>query len=106
MRSRSLQALILLIVLSLLICFALPTPQQAQSSVPTLDSEEQAFVTLINDYRAQNGLAPLQVSIALTNAAKWMSQDMAQKNYFDHNDSLGRTPYQRMVAFGYNYNTW
>jgi uncharacterized protein YkwD len=71
----------------------------------TLDSEELAFVQLINNYRQQNGLAPLQISLALTNAAKWMSQDMGTKGYFpgDHVDSLGRDPYQRMAAFGYGY---
>jgi uncharacterized protein YkwD len=32
-----------------------------------------------------------------------MSQDMANKNYFSHTDSLGRDPFMRMAAFGYNY---
>ena len=106
--SRSLQALMLFGLLALLICFALPAPQHAQSSVPTLDSEEQYFLTLINNYRQSNGLQPLQVSISLTNASKWFSNDMASKNYFpsDHVDSLGRGPSQRMADFGYNYNTW
>ncbi|HVX56331.1 MAG TPA: CAP domain-containing protein, partial [Candidatus Saccharimonadales bacterium] len=36
------------------------TPPAGASS--TLDSEESAFVTLINNYRAQNGVGPLQVS--------------------------------------------
>ena len=106
--ARSLQMLVLSGLLTLLICFALPAPQQAQSSVPTLDSEEQYFLTLINNYRQSNGRQPLQVSISLTNAAKWFSNDMASRNYFpsDHVDSLGRGPSLRMAEFGYNYNTW
>src|SRR5205814_937924 len=66
-------------------------------------SEESAFVTLINNFRAQHGLGPLQVSVALENSAEWMSNDMATKNYFGHTDSLGRDPFQRMSAFGYNH---
>jgi uncharacterized protein (TIGR03437 family) len=72
----------------------------------TLDAEELAFLTLINNYRAQNGRQPLKASAALTNAAEWMSGDMAAKNYFSHTDSLGRDPFTRMAAFGYGYNAW
>lgn len=75
----------------------------AQSQSPTLDGEEQMVLTLINDYRAQNGLGALRVSVALTRAADWMSADMATKNYFNHTDSQGRDPFVRMTAFGYNY---
>ncbi|HZS09921.1 MAG TPA: CAP domain-containing protein [Blastocatellia bacterium] len=105
MSSRSLQALALLISISLLICFAFPPAKRAQS-LPALDGEEQAFLALINDYRQQNGLGPLQASATLTAASKWMSSDMASLNYFSHTDSLGRGPGSRLAAFGYGYNTW
>ena len=67
----------------------------------TLDDQETAFVGLINAWRAQNGVAPLQVSVTLTAASQWMAQDMANGNYLDHTDSLGRDPGTRMFAFGY-----
>jgi hypothetical protein len=35
-----------------------------------------------------------------------MANDMAIKNNFSHTDSLGRNPFQRMDALGYDYNTW
>src|SRR5438270_13258067 len=73
----------------------------AQNS--TLDAEQSAFLTLINNYRAQNGAGPLQVSVALQQSSQWMSNDMAAKNYFSHTDSLGRDPFTRMAAFGYSY---
>ena len=73
----------------------------AQAPIPTLDSEEWNFITLINNFRAQNGIAPLQVSIALENATQWMSNDMASNNYYSHTDSLGRAPNPRVEAFGY-----
>ncbi|MGH9842871.1 MAG: CAP domain-containing protein [Blastocatellia bacterium] len=63
------------------------------------------MLKLINDYRAQNGLGRLSVSIALTRSGDWMSTDMSTRNYFGHNDSLGRDPFVRMTAFGYNYPT-
>lgn len=73
---------------------------------PVLDQEEQKFITLINQHRAQNGLGPLQVSAALTRAASWMSNDMAQKNYVSHTDSTGRNPFQRIKDYGYGFNTY
>src|SRR5215831_2377913 len=81
-----------------------PTPPATPATAP--DSEEWAFLTLINNYRAQNGLSQLQVSLALENAAHWMSNDMATKNYASHTDSLGRSPASRLAAFGYTYSPW
>ena len=79
-----------------------PTLAQGQ----TLDSEQSAFLTLINNYRAQNGAGALQVSAALQNSSMWMSTDMATKNYFSHTDSLGRDPGTRIASFGYTYYPW
>ena len=56
----------------------------------TMDLEENAFLVLINNYRAQNLLSPLTVSVNLNRAASWLAVDMATKNYFSHTDSLGR----------------
>ncbi len=78
----------------------------ALAQTPVLDAEEQVVLKLINDYRAANGLGALQVSVALTNAADWMSSDMATKGYFSHTDSTGRDPFTRMRSLGYNFNTW
>src|SRR5579872_3012918 len=87
----------------LLLCAALfSAPVLAQ----TLDTQQAAFLTLINNYRAQNGVGPLQVSLALQNSSQWMSSDMAANNYFSHTDSLGRTPDVRIQAFGYPYYPW
>ncbi len=77
---------------------------KAEAQSP-LDAEEETMQRLINEYRAQNGLQQLKISLALTRAADWMSGDMAAKNYFSHTDSQGRDPFVRMSAFGYNYQT-
>ena len=91
-----------------LIAFAAVIAASALSATPAiaLDGEEEAFLGLINQYRAQNGLGGLSLDSQLNDASKWMSQDMCAKNYFSHTDSLGRDPFARMAAFGYNYNTW
>lgn len=83
-----------------------PTPAPTPTGTPALDTEEWAFLTLINNYRAQNGLGPLQVDVELENAAQWMSNDMAANNYFSHTDSLGRSTGTRLAAFGYTYSPW
>ncbi len=57
----------------------------------TFDSEEQAFLTLINSYRAQNSLGALTVSTNLNRASGWLANDMATHNYMDHTDSIGRS---------------
>jgi uncharacterized protein YkwD len=72
----------------------------------TLDSEEAAFLDLLNAYRSANGTGPLTVDAELRSAARWMAEDMATNDYFSHTDSLGRDTFTRMDAFGYSYNTW
>jgi uncharacterized protein YkwD len=72
----------------------------------TLDSEEQAFMSILNDYRAANQLPPVIIDSSLQAAAEWMSTDMGEENYFDHDDSLGRDPWTRLCDFNYCYNTW
>ena len=65
------------------------------------DGEELAFLTLINNYRAQNGLGALTISTNLNRASHWMSNDLGVNAYFSHTDSLGRSPYQRALDCGY-----
>ena len=89
-----------------LLAEAVPTPQACVCSAAPLDVEEREFLRLINEYRVSKGAGALQVSVTLTNAARWMSQSMATLNYFSHTDSLGRDPFVRMGVFGYNFPTY
>lgn len=86
----------LLVVCSL---FVIAAPQ----SIPTLDAEEKSCITIINKYRAENKLPPLQISVKLTTIAKWLSNDNATNKPDDpeHTDSLGRDAGKRCAAFGY-----
>jgi uncharacterized protein YkwD len=66
-------------------------------AVLTFDSEEQEFLQLINQYRAQNGLAALTASTNLNRSASWMARDLAVNRYFSHTDSIGRAPSTRVA---------
>jgi uncharacterized protein YkwD len=68
---------------------------------PRSASAQGDLVALINVYRTNNGLQPVSSNAALVAAATWMAGDMAAKNYIGHISSDGRSPTQRMSAFGY-----
>ncbi len=89
------------LAIAIICVLAFPVAARAAAGDPAPDSEERAFCKQINTYRAQNRLPALKLSVSLTKAAKWMSADMAKKNYFDHTDSLGRSFSKRISAFGY-----
>jgi len=72
----------------------------------SFDNEAQAFVDLINNYRAQNNLGVLSVDSKLEAGAIWMSDDMlnncvATGNRCSHDDSTGRKYSTRLSDFGY-----
>ena len=64
-------------------------------------SAQSDLIALVNAYRANNGLQTVSLNGALTAAASWMAGDMAARNYIGHVSSDGRSPTQRMSAFGY-----
>src|SRR5438094_4470353 len=64
-------------------------------------STQSDLMGLVNAYRVNNGLQVVYASGALTAAAAWMAGDMAAKNYIGHVSTDGRSPTQRMSAFGY-----
>ena len=66
-----------------------------------LDEREAEFLELINDYRAENDLDPLEPSKTLNVASYGHSKDMADNDYFDHESQDGRQPEDRMADAGY-----
>ena len=70
------------------------------------DSEELAFLDLINDYRGRHGLGALSLNTALGAAADYHSQDMAENGYFAHTLSDGTDAGQNIYNFGYTGSTW
>jgi uncharacterized protein YkwD len=71
-----------------------------------LDAEEQAFLPLLNEYRAANGSGPLSLNDQLSDAARWMADDMAAHDNFSHTDTLGRNTFERIAAFGSDPFFW
>jgi hypothetical protein len=63
-------------------------------------SDNGGLVSLINQYRASNGLGTLAEDQKLTNAACWLGGDMAAHQNMSHIDSLGRDMAARLTAFG------
>ncbi len=57
---------------------------------------------MINAYRKQNGLKPLKLNPALTEAAKAHSRDLAKWDRISHYGSDGSNPWDRVKRTGYN----
>ena len=95
-RLGALAILLLLIVTALLVL---------APSAQAYDDQELQFLTLINNYRAQNGLPGFALSDTLSAASEGHSYDMGVNNYFSHTGSDGSSPWDRIRAAGYGYNT-
>jgi Cysteine-rich secretory protein family len=88
-----------LIIISILVLFV---------GVAQADFESEV-IELVNAEREARDLRPLSYNQELTVAARRHSQDMGDRNYFDHTAPDG-TPdgipfYERITAAGYNYQT-
>ena len=56
---------------------------------------------MINQYRLENGLKPLKLNAALTDAAKAHSRDLAKWDRISHYGSDGSNPWDRVKRTGY-----
>jgi uncharacterized protein YkwD len=61
-----------------------------------LSRSEASVIRLVNEIRAQHGLARVRASRALNRAADAHTRDMLQSDFFDHPSSDG-TPFDRRV---------
>ena len=80
-----------------------PTP----TAVPALRlsaamSFAEQVICLTNQERAKAGVPALAPDPALARAAQAHSEDMASNNYFGHNSSDGRSPWDRFAAADYS----
>ncbi|MFD5892643.1 CAP domain-containing protein [Streptomyces sp. NPDC060366] len=62
--------------------------------------------TLVNSERSKAGCGPVSANSQLDTAALRHSQDMAAKDYFDHNSPDGKDPGDRITAAGYQWSTY
>ncbi|MCI8805789.1 MAG: serine protease [Clostridiales bacterium] len=63
----------------------------------------QEVLKLVNAERAKQKLPPLKLNTALSNVAQLKSEDMKNKNYFDHTSPTYGSPFNMMKQFGINY---
>ncbi len=66
-----------------------------------LQDDQAAVVALTNEFRAEQGCAPLTPVPELMRAAQLHSEDMVTNRYFSHTGLDGSTPGARMRAQGY-----
>ena len=76
------------------------TDDKNESSV---SEYEKRVVELVNEIRVENGLSPLTLNSDLSNVARLKSQDMKDKNYFDHISPTYGSPFDMMTQFGISY---
>jgi uncharacterized protein YkwD len=69
-------------------------------------SVEQEVAELVNLERQIENLRPLTWDDSLFAAARGHSTDMAEQDYFSHESLDGREPGDRILAAGYQYNTY
>jgi uncharacterized protein YkwD len=78
-------------------------PTTKTSQAPASGSYIDQVVALTNEQRLANGCKALTVNPILTSVAQAHSADMAKRNFFDHNNPDGKSPFDRMTAAGYKY---
>lgn len=87
-----------------------PSNPETKSSnpIPEIEVEsstsiEKEVVRLVNIERQKEGLTPLIYSSELSKVARIKSQDMADKNYFNHTSPTYEDPFNMMKNFGIKY---
>ncbi|WP_406208941.1 CAP domain-containing protein [Kitasatospora sp. NBC_01560] len=81
-------------------------PAPATTASGTAAQYAQQVVDLVNAQRAQNGCGPLTAEPRLAAAAQGHSEDMANRNYFDHASPEGYHADHRIEATGYRWSSW
>ncbi|MGL5314844.1 MAG: CAP domain-containing protein [Peptostreptococcaceae bacterium] len=66
---------------------------------------QKEVLNLVNAERAKQGLSALTLDSQLSNVATIKSQDMINKNYFDHNSPTYGSPFDMMKQFGISYKS-
>ncbi|MCL1631130.1 CAP domain-containing protein [Sporolactobacillus sp. CPB3-1] len=81
-------------------------PSEQTSSKSDLNAYEQKVVDLTNQERTKAGLQPLKAdNSALSKMARAKSQDMRDKNYFDHQSPTYGSPFDMMKKYGISYKS-
>ncbi|MGW1376057.1 CAP domain-containing protein [Streptomyces sp. NPDC002446] len=82
------------------------TPAGPRAATGTAAQFAQKVVDLVNAQRAQHGCGPLTVDPRVQRAAQGHSDDMAARNYYEHNSPEGVDPGTRMTNAGFQWGSW
>ncbi|MGE8077766.1 CAP domain-containing protein [Peribacillus loiseleuriae] len=85
-----------------------PASTPTNSGTPTSSSIsqfEKEVVELTNAERAKSGLKALTIDTELSKVARAKSQDMKDRNYFDHTSPTYGSPFDMMKQFGISYSS-
>lgn len=74
--------------------------ENINSSVSKIELE---VVNLVNKERAKVGLKPLKIDEEVSKVAKLKSEDMKNKNYFNHTSPTYGTPFDMLKKFNIKY---
>ncbi len=70
---------------------------------PSLESEEDEVIAIVNSERAKYGLSPLKKNWELCRVARYKSEDMIRNGYFAHNSPTYGSPFDMMESFGLRF---
>lgn len=68
-------------------------------------SIENQVLQIVNQERSKQGLQPLTLNWELSRVAKIKSQDMRDRNYFNHQSPTYGSPFDMMRNFGISYKS-
>ena len=77
----------------------------ADPTIPAASNWRQKILHHVNRFRAQNGLRRLKLDSVLNIAAQSHSDDMAERDFFDHVTPGGSTVGDRATRAGYRWRT-
>ena len=82
------------------------TPAEDTGSEPadTVAAYEQEVFDLVNQIREENGLEPFVYNETLVETARAHSQDMIDRDFFDHYNPDGKSPFDRMRDNGLSFS--
>ncbi|MFD8653527.1 CAP domain-containing protein [Streptomyces mirabilis] len=72
----------------------------APVDVSAVTAAETEVLKLVNDERAKVGCSPVAANSALSDLAQAFSEDMAARDFFDHTDPSGLSPWDRAAKAG------
>lgn len=77
----------------------------AGSTTGNFSAYQKEVVDLVNAERSKQGVKPLTLDAEVSSVATKKSQDMIDKNYFDHNSPTYGSPFDMLKQFGISYKT-